>query len=308
MGDPKRHHYVGQFLLEGWRGTDGKLGVYSRKAGRLVYDRHTPKHTAYEMNLYTIQAFPAADRQWVEKEVMSKLVDEPASKVLKRLIAGELRQLNGDERSAWARFMMAQWVRTPEELAKLYKQCGDILRANLDANPEEYLAARGDAPEPTLRQWMEARMPGYEEIITMTRMLPLGINNERPGTTIVNMFWEVVDLQAANVDLLTSDQPVIRFQGLASPDAAIMIPLDPRRLFIATHIDRRFREYPRTKLVKAANISTVRAAKTFVYSTGTQHTALAEKHLGRSPAPAAGEDREAVHAAAKTHEEECADR
>jgi hypothetical protein len=44
-----------------------KLGVYTRKGGRLVFNRHTPKHTAYEMNLYTIQALPEAERQVVEK-------------------------------------------------------------------------------------------------------------------------------------------------------------------------------------------------------------------------------------------------
>ncbi len=287
MSNPKRHHHVGQFLLEGWRGDDGKLEVYTRKGDRLVFDRHTPKHTAYEMNLYAIEAYPEADRQWVEKEVMSKLVDEPASKILKRLLAGELRKLNGDDRSDWARFMMAQWLRSPDKMAKLRKQCAEILRTNLDANPEEYLAARGEAPEKTAREWMEARMPGYEEILTMTRMLPLGINNEGPGMTIINMFWEVIDLHASNVDLLTSDRPVTRFQGLASPDAAIMIPLDCRRLFIATHTDRRFREVSHTKLAKAANVSTVRAARAYVYGTGPQHLALVEKYIGKSPeAPA----------------------
>ena len=49
MSDPKRHHYVSQFLLEGWCGDDGRLCVYTRKGGRLVFDRHTPKHTAYEI-------------------------------------------------------------------------------------------------------------------------------------------------------------------------------------------------------------------------------------------------------------------
>jgi hypothetical protein len=278
MSNPKRHHHVGQFLLEGWCGNDGKLTVYTRKHNRVVMDRHTPKHTAYEMNLYTIEAFPEADRQWVETEVLNKLVDQPAAQVLKRLLAGELRKLNGDDRSVWARFMMAQW---PEELTKLRRQCAEILRTNLDAEPEEFLAARGDAPEKTLREWTEARMPGFEEIITMTRMLPMAINHDGVGATIINMFWEVIDLRDANVDLLTSDRPVIRLRGLASPDATIMIPLDRRRLFVATNKDRRFRELPHTKLAKAANGSTVREAKAYVYGTGPQHRALVEMYFGK---------------------------
>jgi hypothetical protein len=283
MSDPKRHHYVGRILLDGWRGADGKLAVYTRKHDRLIVDRHTPKHTAYEMNLYTIEAFSEADRQWVEKEVMNNLVDEPASKILKRLLAGDLRKLTSEDRSVWARFMMAQWLRSPEELMKLRKQCAHILHENLDADPEEYFAARGDAPEKTLRDWMEVRMPGFEEIITMTRMLPMAINNEVPGGTIINMFWEVIDLQRTSVNLVTSDRPVARFQGLASPGATIMIPLDPRRLFIAAHGDRHFRDIPHTKLAKAANLATVTAAQARVYGTGPQHTPLVEKYLGSDP-------------------------
>jgi hypothetical protein len=39
---------------------------------------------------------------------MSKFVDEPASNIRKRLLAGELRQLDSRDRTVWARFMMAQ--------------------------------------------------------------------------------------------------------------------------------------------------------------------------------------------------------
>jgi len=97
MSVPKRHHYVAQFLLERWRGPDGKLAVYSWKGERLVVDRHSPKHIAYQLYLYTIHALPEKDRQWVERELMGKAVDEPASKVLKRLLSGELSEFNSDD-------------------------------------------------------------------------------------------------------------------------------------------------------------------------------------------------------------------
>jgi Protein of unknown function (DUF4238) len=279
MSDAKRHHYVGQFLLEGWCGADGKLCVYTRKGGRLACDRHTPKHTAYEMNLYTIEAFPEAERQVVEKEVMNKMVDEPASKILKRLLAGEVGQLNRQDRTGWVRFMFAQWLRSPDGIAEVRRLGAEILRKNVDANPEEYLAVRGDAPEKTASEWLEARLPGYKEILPMARMLPMAIDNEIAGQVIINMLWDVIDLHAASVDLLTSDQPVIRFQGIGSPDACIMIPLDPHRLFIASHRDLGFRRYEATMLAMAANESTVRAAKACVYGTGPQHREVVEKFL-----------------------------
>jgi hypothetical protein len=282
MSNPRRHHYVGQFLLEGWCGVDGKLCVCARKGGRLVCNRHTPKHTAYEMNLYTIEAFPEADRQVVEMEVMNRMVDEPASRILKRLLAGEVDQLDSHDRTVWVRFMFAQWLRSPEAIANVRRLGADVLRANLDANPEEYLAVRGDAPEKTAQEWLEARIPGHEEVLTMTRMLPMVIDNEVPGQVIINMRWDVIDLHGAGTDLLTSDRPVTRFQGIASPDACIMIPLDPHRLFIASHRDLGFRRHNPTKLATAANESTVRAAKAYVYGTGPHHKRLVEEQLGKA--------------------------
>src|SRR5262249_18011380 len=147
------------------------------------------------------------------KEVMNKMVDEPASRVRKRLLAGELDQLDSHDRTVWVRFMFAQWLRSPDGIANVRKLGAEVLRSNLDANLDEYLAVRGDAPEKTAREWLEAQIPGHEEVLTMARMLPMAIDNEGPGQVIINMLWDVIDLQGAGVDLLTCDQPVIRSEG-----------------------------------------------------------------------------------------------
>jgi hypothetical protein len=283
MSNPKKHHHVAQFLLSAWCGTDGKLAVYARKGNRLVINRHTPEHTAYELNLYTIQALPEADRQWVEREVMSKAVDEPASKIHKRLLAGELAKFDSDDRTDWARFMLAQWLRSPEEIANLRREGREIILKELERDQDEYLAVKGNAPEGTLPDWIDARIKGFDEIMTMGRMLPAVINNEGPGSMIINMRWEVIDLSASKRDLLTSDRPVTRFQGLKSRDCMIMIPLCPRHLFIATHYDHGLARRPQSNIAHLANVSIVRAAHARVYGTGVQHRPLAEKLLGKRP-------------------------
>jgi len=88
MSNPKNHHHVAQFLLAAWCRSDGRLAIYSRKGDRLVIDWHTPEYTAFGPRLYDISALPEAGRQWVEREIMAKAVDDPAAKVLKRLLAG----------------------------------------------------------------------------------------------------------------------------------------------------------------------------------------------------------------------------
>ncbi|RTL72811.1 MAG: DUF4238 domain-containing protein [Hyphomicrobiales bacterium] len=141
MSDPKKHHHVPQFLLEGWSRADGRVAVYSRKANRVVIDWRTPEYTAFEPHLYSISALPE-DREWVEREVMSKRVDAPAAPIPKRLLDSDLKNFNSDDRTAWARFLMAQWWRSPEVIAKLRQGGREAMLRALEANPEEYEALR----------------------------------------------------------------------------------------------------------------------------------------------------------------------
>ena len=72
MSEPKNHHHVPKFLLNGWRRADGRVAVYSRKANQLVIDWRTPEHTAFVPHRYTISALPE-DREWVEREVILRI-------------------------------------------------------------------------------------------------------------------------------------------------------------------------------------------------------------------------------------------
>jgi hypothetical protein len=245
-----------------------------------VIDWRTPEHTAFEPHLYSISALPE-DREWVEREVMSKRVDGPAAPILKRLLAGHLKNFGSDDRTAWARFMMAQWYRSPEMIAKLRQGGREAMLRALEANPEEYEALRGSSPHGSLVEWAEAHAPGYDEIATMGNVLPKLINDSRAGQIIVNMNWQVLHLLGSKVDLLICDRPATRFEGLNSRNCIIVMPLDPRRLFVASHWDRDFHRYSPTEIARRANVTAVTEAHARVYGTGSQHRPLAEKWLAR---------------------------
>jgi hypothetical protein len=187
-----KHHHVPQFLLAGWCRKDGRLAVHTRRQGRVAIDWRTPEHTAFEPDLYTISALPEKDRQWVEREVMSKVVDGPAATVLRRLLAGELAKLGSEERTVWGRFILAQWLRSPQDIAKFRRLGSEVIVNELERNPEEYEAVREDAPEGTLREFVETRFKGLDEIVTMQQVLPHAIDNEEAGRIIINMRWEVL--------------------------------------------------------------------------------------------------------------------
>lgn len=281
MSDPKRHHHVAQFYLNGWCRTDGKLAVYKRLGNRVVVSWRTTKHTAYENHLYKISALPKEDQQWVEREVMSKAVDGPASQILKRLLASDLMNFNSDDRTNWARFILAQWYRSPEMVAKLRLEGSEALFRALEENPEEYDAIRGNSVHASLQEWVDANAKGLDEIVTLGRVLPQLINDARAGQIIVNMLWQVLHLDGAKVDLLTSDRPAIRFQGLNSKTCMIAIPLSPHRLFVASNYDRGFKGLSPTKIVKAANNSMVLSARLRIYGSSERHTPLIQKLFGK---------------------------
>lgn len=281
MSDPKKHHHVPQFLLDRWARQDGKLAVYSRKNGRLVVDWHAPEYTAFERELYSITALPKEDKQWVEREVMSKAVDGPAAKILQRLLTGELPRFDEMDRSTWTRFILAQWIRSPERIAELRKVGREALLKALESDPDEYLAIKGDSPYQTLPDWVAANAPGLDEIVAMGSVLPKMISDSDPGNIVINMRWEVLHLNGTKHDLMISDRPVVRMDGLKNRNCMIMIPLDPNRLFVASHHDRNFKRFEADDIVKAANETTVFSAKDRVYGTGEQHNAFVEKRFRR---------------------------
>lgn len=284
MSEPKNHHHVPQFLLAGWCRHDGRLAVYSRAGGRAVIDWHRPEYTAFEPHLYSIHALPESDRQWVEREIMTKAVDDPASKVLRRLCAGELHALDQDERSSWTRLILAQWMRTPTMIERLRRDGREALLRELQRDPHEYLAVRGDDEHPTLEAWTTSNARGLDEIVALGRVLPQMINSKDAGDTIINMRWEVLDLTSSPVDLLTSDQPVVRIEGLKSSECLIVMPLDRVRLFVASHYDRRFTRVRARDLAMAANRTMVSAAHERVFGSGDHHRPLVEKLLRNTPA------------------------
>jgi hypothetical protein len=182
-----------------------------------------------------------------------------------------------------ARFMLAQWYRSPEMIAKIRQGGREAMLRALEANPEEYQALRGSSAHESLVEWAEAHMPGYDEIATMGNVLPKLINDGRAGQIIINMNWQVLHLPGSKFDLLTPDRPVTRFESLLSRNCMIVLPLDPRHLFVASHWDRIFQRYSPTELARRANVTTVTEAVARVYGTGTHHRPLAEKWLSRKP-------------------------
>jgi hypothetical protein len=160
MNEPRDHHFVPCFYLEGWCNSDGKLTVYSRPRGRVVTKELTPKYTGFERDLYSYTGLPSPQAQSLETRFMAR-IDDAAAPVLKKLLNGGLPKLTGPERSDFTRFVMSLRARHPDAVARSKEEGEQTLTNELDRDPQEYLAVKGNHPAATLRDFLEQGAPHH---------------------------------------------------------------------------------------------------------------------------------------------------
>ena len=93
MNDPINHHYIPVFYLRQWCDAAGKVTRYYRPNVEVVASLITPENTGYEPHLYTLDGYPADQKQWIEKHYMGPAVDDPASKVLQNSSCGRYSKI-----------------------------------------------------------------------------------------------------------------------------------------------------------------------------------------------------------------------
>lgn len=135
---PVKHHYIPQFLLAQWAVNDGKLLRFLRPIpGKIVTKLVTPAEIGYEKHLYATPGLPAEKAQQIEQHFMSRL-DAQAAEALQLLLQGKAHQMPQKQRSAWSRFIMSQWFRTPDGLRYFKEAMKLVLTARDEALNARY--------------------------------------------------------------------------------------------------------------------------------------------------------------------------
>lgn len=119
MTQPKRHHFVPQFLLRNFADADDKLWVLRKETGKLFQGRSDAIFA--ENHLYSTIDDSGAYDAALEKEY-SKLESAAApivTDIVSKVRDGVLPTLNQDQRSIWSQFYYQQIKRVPEFHAKL---------------------------------------------------------------------------------------------------------------------------------------------------------------------------------------------
>ncbi|MGO7394947.1 DUF4238 domain-containing protein [Rhizobium ruizarguesonis] len=280
-----KHHYIPQFYMRPWLGSDHKLEEYGRvpPTMQIKSRRRGPESTGYEVDLYSLPGVNDAARQDVERKFLSK-VDTSAAKVRDKMLAGELVLTDG-ERYVWARFLLSLLIRSPDEMARLKARVADIF-TNPDEQTERiYARIRQEGQPATALELLQTPWPNGQEVSAILTSTTL-TQNEVVLHRAVNMTWEVFDTSQLVRRLITSDRPLVMTGAFPRLSGYIALPISPTKLFMAFMLEddaARMERYPRSKLVREMNASQIGQGVKHVYALDGSNIAEVRRGMSKRP-------------------------
>jgi len=281
LSEPDKHHYLPVFYLDQWAVPEGRVIRYHRPMHKVVTHPIAPKNTGYERGIYRLNGFAADQRDTIETDFMSAVVDNEGAQAMQILIAGDLARMTPELGRAWVRFIMALHVRHPARVGQITEQVAELTRQSLAANPEEYEAVRRTNDPPTLIEWVERNAPALIGN-RGKQLLPGIITHEAFSETIRHMHWQTVGILRDDLDFLTSDRPLYMSHGISDDRCFIAVPMSPRAVFLATRNADTFKSVLANGIeafTKSLNEILVSQADKYVYAAHDRHLPLVEKHL-----------------------------
>jgi hypothetical protein len=279
---PRRHHFLPECYQKLWAGEDGLIERFSTgHDGEIRPKRLAPAAVGWSEHLYRIAG---EEDPWeaakVEIEFFGQ-IDAAAAEVMQSMRETRSPPKTGEGRTAWAMFLLAFLHRTPEHLdATLAK----MVELNAELMPEaeaRYAELRGADDPPTFAEWEQQRATHAIERSTLRLMMDL-ISNPESGPYLVNLDWAVIDVSAADHQLMVGDNPVI-LVPLKLADGHLAIPIGPDLLFMASehpHLVKAVNATPPRRIVRLVNRLMVERATTLVVASDRSQEAFVSKHFG----------------------------
>ncbi|WP_298327387.1 DUF4238 domain-containing protein [Asticcacaulis sp.] len=235
MTVPRIHHYIPQFYLDNWTGSDGQLVVYRLGQPFREPFRCAPKNVCAERDLYANRALQAhtIEAQSTESKFFAD-IDDRAANALNFLL--NRKPLEPQVRDDWARFLMSLFHRQPMEVGSL--------RAKARLEWQSIVAGtHRDAPQQhmqtvTLYRDDFTRSFAYDAEDLALKTLESVVDSERIGNVLVKMNWSLYTLAKHAPSFLTADIPTIKTEGLMQETSSVLLPVSPRHLFIACASER----------------------------------------------------------------------
>ncbi|MFL9957695.1 MULTISPECIES: DUF4238 domain-containing protein [Paraburkholderia] len=252
MNQPRRHHFVPRFYLEGFCAVDAQgLAVYDRV--RNAYRAQRPSEVAHRRDYYAYE--DELGNRFFDIEVALGEMETAASRSIRRVDNGD--ELTDDDRMALATYIAFQYTRTPAYAGWL-----EVFRAH-GAGREE-VEALPEPPDPAVGR--------VEAIGAMLRHAP------RFAHVFLQLNWTIWRRETERISFVTSDSPVCRVwrdqpeenvyagAGFLSPEVITVLPLSQASALAMSGIGDRMAQRPLTRdVVRRVNLAVVNQAQHYVF-------------------------------------------
>jgi hypothetical protein len=233
-----RHHYLPQFYLRAWTGTDGRVCEYSRShKGSMRERRVVPKSTAFAKDLYSTASTLRGVEEHEPDEIETKLLaplDDMAAKVHRKLLASPIL-IDDEDRKVWATFINAQLERG----ARLMSAREEVATKTVETFMEEL---RSKSPSSSARERLKHTLERFDHVAAAKNLVRTHLVNELRDRSVLDYLngqaWRVVGAPEGAA-FVTGDEPVVVNAG-SVPDRPIdflSFALSPDRLFLLTPRD-----------------------------------------------------------------------
>lgn len=284
---PSKHHYIPEFLLKRWAGDDGKITSFtSPVSGKIVRKRCFPSQVGFKKDLYRSPIDDPVAAQALETNFFS-LLDNFAAKALDNLLVTESETLNQESVQVLCLFIFSLLHRNPTYFDSLIRMGEDKFRSIITDLEKDYGAIRSDG-DPKSFQEFSAKINADFAKIRIFSVVPDLMLNENILTFMRDMHWSVLVATNIKPNLLLSDDPLVRTNGLKRLDGQLVLPISPTRLVVGTSqptLLRAFQSDSAVNLIKQVNAQTVEAARLFVVATDDRQTRFIENRFGNNPRP-----------------------
>ena len=276
------NHYIPIFYQKRWAvHSDKRVCVYSRPHKEVHVQRKRPKGVGFVRDLYTVANTDPAVATYLERRFF-QATDDLASKALEVIEAGRWQQtMDMGVRSGWTRFIMSLLHRNPERIAESFQTVSRYVTMLKPQYERRYQLKRDASYPATFEEYWQVML---SEILDRPgiRLIQTSIDTEAAGQHFNNLVWGVLDFKSSHT-FLTGDRPIIMTNGMIRPDAHLVIPIGPHKLFIAARtidLANELRRESADGVVTRVNDRIVRQARRFCLGIDDSYRAFFGERFG----------------------------
>lgn len=270
--EPRRHHYVPEFLLRPWTREwqpqqELLRGYYwDRHLNRLRFRENGVGAFCYRLDLLTLH--DRREGRAVLESRFFQAIDEAGQRALEKLVDQGPDALANTERCDFVRLLLSLHYRRPNMIERLRREGAATLKAGLDGATDvlSELSQQGIDAKPTEYAETELGWSFEERALLVVQDL---VDSRETGQRLLDAHWYLKRLRREHGSFMLSDSPLVRTHGLDNQMATWFLPLSPKVGFFMTKHARSLeliKKASANTIVYHANIDAVSSAEKYAFS------------------------------------------